>query len=99
MTEVKTIQQLLQVWLMDRFNNDSLDMRHNKNYTFNMTADTNSYGSKRFELVIRQDPALGIHLLSFTAAKTSNGAQVTWKTENEDNYTTFTVQRSSNNGV
>jgi len=99
MTELKGIPQIYEVWLMDAYKNDSLDMRHNTTYAFDISADTNSYGKMRFQLVIRQDPALGLHLLNFTAAKVSNGAQVVWKTENEQDYTNFTVERSTDNGV
>ncbi len=99
MTELKGIPQLYEVWLMDTYKNDSLDMKHNTTYAFDITADTNSHGSKRFQLVIRQNPALGLHLLNFTATKVSNGAQVVWKTENEQDYTNFTVERSTDNGV
>ncbi len=99
MTELQDIPQIYEVWLMDSFNKDSLDMRHNTTYAFDITADTNSYGTKRFQLVLRQNPALALHLLDFAAAKATNGAQVTWKTENEENYTNFTVERSTNNGA
>jgi trimeric autotransporter adhesin len=100
MTEMTAIPQLFEIWLRDAYKNDSLDMRHNKTYAFNLyNADTNSFGSKRFSLVIRQNPALGIHLLNFTAAKVQGGAQVVWQTENEQNYTNFTVQRSMDNGA
>ncbi len=99
MTELAAIPQLYEVWLMDRFNKDSLDMRHNATYAFDITTDTNSYGNHRFQLVIRQNHALELHLLNFTATKASNGAQIAWKTENEQNYTNYTVERSSNGGV
>lgn len=100
MTEVKSIPQLFQVWLKDAYNKDSLDFRHNITYTFNVLhSDTNSFGSNRFSVVIRQDPALMVHLLSFGASKTNNGAQVVWNTENEENYTNFTVERSSDGGA
>ncbi len=99
MTELTGIPQLYEVWLMDRFNKDSLDMRQNTTYAFDITADTNSYGNNRFQLVIRQDPALAVHLLDFTANKASNGAETVWKTENEQNYTNFTVERSTDNGA
>ncbi len=99
MTELKGIPQIYEVWLMDAYKNDSLDMRHNTTYAFDITADSNSYGNKRFQLVIRQNPALGLHLLNFTATKEPNGAQVVWKTENEQDYTNFTVERSTDNGV
>jgi len=100
MTEVKSIPGLFQVWLMDAYKKDSLDFRHNSTYAFDVLhSDTNTFGSNRFSLVIRQDPALMIHLLSFGAAKTNNGAQVVWNTENEQNYTNFTVERSSDGGT
>jgi len=100
MIDMLAIPQLFEVWLMDAYKKDSLDMRANKTYTFNLTeADTNSYGSKRFSLVIRQNPALGVHLLNFTATKAPDGAQTTWTTENEQNYTNFTIERSIDGGV
>jgi sugar lactone lactonase YvrE len=99
-TEMAAIPQLYEIWLMDAYKKDSLDMRANDTYAFNLAlADTNSYGSRRFTLVIRQNPALGVHLLSFTAAQAKGGALVTWTTENEANYTNFEVQRSTDGGV
>jgi len=99
MTEIKEIPELFDIWLMDAFKSDSLDMRHNATYTFNvLKSDTNTFGSKRFSLVIRQNPAYAYHLLNFTAARVANAVQVTWKTENEQNYTNFTVERSIDNG-
>ena len=99
MTELQGIPQIYDIWLMDRYKNDSLDMRHNATYAFNITADTNSLGGKRFQLVLRQDPALGIHLLNFTAAKATGGAQVGWVIDNEQDYTNFTVERSTDGGT
>ncbi|HZY37474.1 MAG TPA: T9SS type A sorting domain-containing protein [Mucilaginibacter sp.] len=99
MTELEAIPQLYQVWLMDRFNKDSLDIRHNPTYAFDITTDTNSYGKSRFQLILRQDPALMVHLLSFGASKVSRGAQEVWVTENEQNYTGFTVERSNDGGA
>jgi len=74
-------------------------MRHNTTYAFNIyKADSNSYGKNRFRIVIRQNPALAVHLLNFSASKATNGARVAWKTENEENYTHFTLERSTDNG-
>jgi trimeric autotransporter adhesin len=98
-TEVNNIPKLYRLWLMDAYMKDSLDIRNNATYTFNLyRADGNSYGANRFTIVIRQDTAMMVHLLSFTAAKTKDGALITWTTENEDNYTNFTVQRSTDGG-
>ncbi|MDB5136182.1 MAG: hypothetical protein JWP37_2785 [Mucilaginibacter sp.] len=99
------IPQLFDIWLMDAYKKDSLDMRHNTTYAFNvLKGDTNSFGSKRFSLVLRQNPAYAYHLLNFTAAKAATASasgrqvQVVWTTENEQNYTNFTVERSTDGG-
>jgi hypothetical protein len=98
MTEIKAIPQLYEIWLMDAYKKDSLDLRHNSTYSFQLTkSDTNSYGSNRFSLVVRQNPELKVHLLDFTATKTKNAAQLIWKTINEENYTYFTVEKSTDN--
>ncbi|MDB5008163.1 MAG: Cadherin-like beta sandwich domain protein [Mucilaginibacter sp.] len=100
LTDIKSIPDLYDVWLMDAYKKDSLDIKHNPTYAFNINkSDASSYGSKRFTLVIRQNPALGVHLLNFTATKATVGAQIVWKTENEENYTNFTVERSTDGGV
>jgi hypothetical protein len=98
-TDFKAIPQLYEVWLMDNYKKDSLDIRNNTTYVFDINlADTASYGNNRFKVVVRQDPALMIHLLNFTATKITGGSQVVWVTENEANYTNFTVQRSTDGG-
>jgi len=99
-TALDAIPQIYEIWLMDNYKKDSLDIRNNSTYAFNVDlTDSNSYSGNRFQLVIRQNPALAIHLLNFTATKATGGAQVVWKTENEQNYTNFTVERSSDGGV
>jgi len=95
-----TLPKIYEVWLMDKYMKDSLDLRSNNSYIFNIDlSDTASYGNNRFSIIIRQNKALGVHLLDFTATKTTSGALVAWKTENEESYTNFTVQRSTDNGV
>jgi trimeric autotransporter adhesin len=97
--EFQSIPKLYNVWLMDKFMADSLDLRANTKYVFNLdVTDTTSFGKNRFSLVIRQNPALMVHLLNFTGTKATGGAQIAWKTENEENYTNFTVQRSADGG-
>ena len=98
-TGLKALPKIFEIWLMDNYTKDSLDFRNNPTYAFNIyTSDATSYGSQRFSLVVRQNQALGIHLLNFTASATNGRAQIGWLTENEADYTNFTVQRSINNG-
>jgi hypothetical protein len=93
------IPKLYEVWLMDAYKKDSLDIRNNPQYLFDLSlADTNSYGNRRFSLVVRQNQALMVHLLKFTALKANGGSRVNWTTENEANYTGFSVERSTDGG-
>jgi len=98
-TDFNSIPAIYDVWLMDGYKKDSLDLRNNTTYSFDVNpSDTSTYGNNRFTVVIRENPARSIHLLNFTAAKASIGSQVTWTTENEQNYTAFTVERSTDGG-
>jgi trimeric autotransporter adhesin len=99
MTTISSIPDIFEIWLMDSYKKDSLDFRVNSSYAFNIfNSDTSSYGGHRFSLVVRQNKAIGVHLLNFTATKTTEGTQVVWITELEKNYTSFTVERSTDNG-
>ncbi len=102
LTQLQGIPRLYDVWLMDGYKKDSVNMRDSKTYRFDIIhADTNSFGTHRFALVIRQNPSYAYHLLNFTAQKapTANReVQVKWLTENEGNFTYFTVERSTDGG-
>ena len=99
-TQLDSLPKLYEIWLMDGYKNDSLDLRNNNAYAFDIDRnDTTSFGNNRFRIIIRQNKALGVHLLDFTAVKATDGVPITWKTENEENYTNFTVERSTDNGV
>jgi hypothetical protein len=99
-TQLDSLAKIYEIWLMDKYKKDSLDIRNNATYAFDIDkSDSASFGANRFVLVIRQNKSWGIHLLSFTAAKGPTGVQLAWKTENEENYTNFTVERSIDNGV
>jgi len=99
-TDFNAIPKIYEVWLMDRYKKDSLDIRANTTYVFDVDlTDTASYGKNRFVVVLRQNPALSIHLLNFTAVKATGGSQIAWLTENEANYTNFALQRSTDGGA
>ncbi len=100
LTQLVGLPPLFEIWLIDAYKSDSLDMRRTATYNFNvLKSDTNSYGSGRFSLVIRQNPALALQLVTFTVTKADSGAKIVWTTANEQNYTNFTVQRSIDNGL
>jgi hypothetical protein len=53
LSAINDIPEKFNVWLMDTYQKDSLDMRQNKSYSFNIsTADTSSFGKNRFKLVL-----------------------------------------------
>ena len=55
LSTVNNIPASFDIWLMDKYKKDSLDFRDNPTYAFNLTkTDTNSYGSHRFTVVVRQ---------------------------------------------
>ena len=99
LTKISTIPATFEIWLKDKYKADSLDFRNNPSYAFDMKlADTNSYGSGRFSLVIRQNPGMAMQLLSIKSAKAGNSANISWTAENEGTYTDFWVERSIDNG-
>ena len=95
MTDMHNMPAMYDIWLKDAYLKDSLDIKHNSTYTFDVnTSDTSSYGNNRFSLIIRQDPALSLHLLNFTASKATGTVQTAWTVENEANYTKFSLLKS-----
>jgi hypothetical protein len=99
MEQLKDLPAIYQVWLMDDFKKDSLDMRAYKTYNFNIDKSVaGTYGKSRFRLVIRQNAGLALRLLDFNGTKASTGVKLNWKVENESNYTNFTVERSTDGG-
>ena len=99
LTELEGVASIYEVWLIDKYNKDSLDMRKNPLYSFAISTDTNSYGRNRFQLVIRQNDSLQVKLVDFTGTKSQTGSQLKWSTTNEQNYTHFTLERSTDGGA
>jgi len=99
---INQVPQLFDIWLMDAYQKDSLNIREHPVYNFNLkNSDSASYGAGRFSLVIRPNPSYAYKLLAFNATKAATGASVNvaWSTQNEGNYTYFTVERSVDNGT
>jgi sugar lactone lactonase YvrE len=99
--DIVAVPQLFDVWLMDAYKKDSVNMRTIKSYSFDINkTDSATFGSNRFSLVIGQNPAYAYKLLDFTASKAKAPLQVDvlWKTQYEANYTNFTVERSTDGG-
>jgi hypothetical protein len=99
--EFGNIPKLYDVWLKDSFTADSVQLKLNTSYPFTIDkTNAATFGVNRFTVVIRQDSAYAYKLLDFTATKVDRqtDVQLVWKTANEENYTRFTVERSTDNG-
>jgi hypothetical protein len=44
MTEMEGVAPICQVWLIDKYSEDSVDMRETPSYAFSISTDTNTYG-------------------------------------------------------
>ncbi len=99
--DLVSVPRLYDLWLIDQYKKDSINLRQSISYTFNIIkADTASFGANRFKLVISQNPAFACQLLGFTGSKMQGNRQVqlVWNTQNEGNYTNYTVERSIDGG-
>jgi hypothetical protein len=98
-TELDSIPSIYSLWLVDKYKKDSINLRVDSNYVFYINkADTATFGSYRFTVVVSQSPAPAFQLSGFNAIKANNGAQISWTTKNEGNDTHFNVERSSDGG-
>ncbi|MGY4539920.1 hypothetical protein ACVW0P_004361 [Mucilaginibacter sp. UYNi724] len=97
--DLNGLPSIYQVWLMDNFKKDSLDLRAHNTYNFNILKGTpESFGKERFKIVVRQNAELALRLLDFNGIKVTGGNKLAWTVENEANYTNFTVERSTDGG-
>lgn len=94
----QNIDERYTIFLKDKFTNDSLDVVHNAEYTFNVTITPASYARDRFYLSIGIAPGHEYKLRGFNGAKQANGIKLTWQTDNESNFTTFVIEKSTNGG-
>jgi trimeric autotransporter adhesin len=99
LTQLSNLPPIYEVWLKDSFTQDSLDLRIQPNYSLTIDKSNQAtFGDDRLKIVIRQNPHIALRFQDFDASKTRDGALVTWKAENESNYATFYVERSTDKG-
>jgi hypothetical protein len=97
MEGIRNIDTLYDIYLIDNFKKDSLDIRRYGAYAFNLIkTDTTTFGVNRFVLSIRRKPMPAFVLANFTGNKVTEGVQLNWKTFNESNYTGFTLEKQTN---
>jgi hypothetical protein len=98
LAEISNIPAIYDIWLKDTYLNDSLDIKHHPTYDFTVSANTATSGANRFQLIIRPNPALAVHLLNFTAIRDIDNVKLSWTAENEANHTTYVVEHSADGG-
>lgn len=92
--QIKNIDAIYDIWLKDNYKKDSLDLRSNNTYSFNVIrSDAASMGASRFEVVIRKKSLPQYQFVSLTGNATTTGVSLTWKTQNEYDFTGFTVEK------
>ncbi|WP_428331448.1 ice-binding family protein [Mucilaginibacter sp.] len=90
---------LFNIFILDHLYKDSLDVGRYKSYVFTIiTSDTTTYGANRFELAVERKAVIPYQLMSFIATKVSSGILLSWKTNNESNYTGFGIEKQAING-
>ncbi|MFD2874409.1 T9SS type A sorting domain-containing protein [Mucilaginibacter ximonensis] len=97
-TELSNIPAVYNIWLVDNYMRDSLDLKANNQYDFIVSADAASHSADRFKLVMKPNPALSVRLLNFTATKNTTQVKINWIAENEADYTQYILQRSTDGG-
>jgi len=89
--EITNIPSMFNVWLKDALLKDSVDIKNNPAYSFTVAGDTTGTGN-RFSLVVSENP---LQLLSFTGTRETGDVKLVWTAKNEDNFTQYTLQRST----
>jgi len=99
--DLRGIPKMYDIWLKDNFAGDSVNLRITNTYSFTIDrSNPATFGKNRFAIIVKQDTAYAYKLLSFNAARVGNSSHVEthWTTANEENYTNFTVERSTDGG-
>jgi streptogramin lyase len=94
--DLSGIPSAYNVWLVDHFKKDSLDIRANDTYKFNLDrSNPQTYGTTRFEIVIRKKSLPPYQLISFKGTRAGTDVLLNWSTLNEYDYTSFELQKST----
>ncbi len=83
------------VTLLDRFLGTSVDIRNNPTYNFNVTSDTASKGSSRFEFIVNGGTTLPVNFTGISAIQVTNGVSVKWQVANEAKIVSYSIERST----
>ena len=85
---------IFNVYIIDNLKKDSVDLVQYNKISFNISvADASTYGPNRFVLAVERKPLGAYQLVTLKGAKANGGVTVTWKTNNEGDFTGFGLQK------
>lgn len=95
-SEFSTIPLTKNILLVDKLNNNQINLRVNPNYTFSIAnSNPNSFGNRFLLIITDQYGALPVTLTSFNGRRNGLNDQIEWHTANEKNIMSYEVQQSS----
>ena len=83
------------ITLLDKFLGISQNIRTNPVYPFNVTADTASQGTHRFEVVFRGANPLPVSFINVSATQNTAGVSIKWKAAQAQGIVSYEVERST----
>jgi len=83
------------ITLQDNFLGIKQNIRANPLYTFNVTSDTASQGTHRFQVIFSGASLLPVNFVSISATENTDGVSIKWKAAQEQNIANYEVERST----
>ena len=84
----------ISIVLRDKFLQTTQDIRSNQQYDFNITNDTASQGSNRFDVIFTAGNPLPVSFTNIGVSKVNNSAIVKWQVANVATIASYSVERS-----
>ena len=84
----------ISIVLRDKFLQTTQDIRSNQQYDFNITNDTASQGSNRFDVIFTAGNPLPVSFTNIRVSKVNNSAIVKWQVANVATIASYSVERS-----
>ena len=78
--EYELFDENISIKLWDKFLNKMVDVKANPIYGFTISADSNTEGSSRFELLFIKTNTLAMNQISLKAIKENGGIELAWQT-------------------